>query len=99
MTLGVALVHRDTGVERDRGQQLLAELDDGSVRRKYLLSQLSIAEVYLARERVRRGDGTYAIPLMLATVDRLFGKGLGLGWGLPTTGALGRGTARSRIRR
>lgn len=88
MTLGVALVHQDTGVERDRGQQLLAELDDGSVHRRYLLSQLSIAEVYLARERVRRGDGTDAIPLMLATVNRLFGKGLGLGWGLPTTGAL-----------
>jgi class 3 adenylate cyclase len=88
MTLGVALVHRDTGVERDRGQQLLAELDDGSVRRRYLLSQLAIAEVYLARERVRRGDGADAIPIMLATVDRLFGKGLGLGWGLPTTGAL-----------
>ncbi len=87
-TLGVALVHRDTGTERDRGQKILVELSDVSVRRKYLLSQLSIVEVYLARERVRRGDRDDAIPLMLAAVDHLFRKGLLLGWGLPATGAL-----------
>ena len=87
MTLGVALVHRDTGMERDRGQKLLTEVSD-AVRQKYLLSQLSIIEVYLARERLRRGDRDDAIPLMLATVDHLFRKGLLLGWGLPMTGAL-----------
>ncbi|HTX97646.1 MAG TPA: AAA family ATPase, partial [Mycobacterium sp.] len=88
MTLGVALVHRHTAVERDRGQKLLVELSNVSVRQKYLLSQLSIVEVYLARERVRRGDRDDAIPLMLATVDHLFRKGLLLGWGIPMTGAL-----------
>jgi class 3 adenylate cyclase len=86
MTLGVALVHRRTGMERDRGQKLLAELSDVFVRRGYLLSP--VVEVYLARERFRRGDGDDAIPLMLATVDHLFRKGLLLGWGLPATGAL-----------
>jgi len=86
MTLGVALVHRDTGVERDRGQKLLAELSDVFVRREYLLSP--VVEVYLARERARRGDRDGTIPLMLATVDHLFRKGLLLGWGLPATGAL-----------
>lgn len=88
MTLGVALVHRDAGGERDRGHRLLAKLNDGSVRPKYLLSQLSIVEMYLAREKVRRGDRIEAIQLMRATVDHLFHKGLGLGWGLPATGAL-----------
>ncbi|OBH58432.1 adenylate/guanylate cyclase domain-containing protein [Mycobacterium sp. E2479] len=88
MTLGVALVHRETAKERDRGRKLLAESNNGSVRRRYLLSQLSIVEVYLAREKVRRGDRDEAIPLMLAAVDHLFRKGLGLGWGLPATGAL-----------
>ena len=88
MTLGVALVHRHTGMERDRGQKLLAELSDVFVRREYLRSQLSVVEVYLARERVRRGDRDDAIPLMLATVDHQFRKGLLLGWGLPATGAL-----------
>jgi hypothetical protein len=86
MTLGVALVHRRTGMERDRGQKLLAELSDVFVRRGYLLSP--VVEVYLARERFRRGDRDDAIPLMLATVDHLFRKGLLLGWGLPATGAL-----------
>jgi hypothetical protein len=86
MTLGVALVHRHTTVERDRGQELLAELSDVFVRREYLLSP--VVEVYSARERFRRGDRDDAIPLMLATVDHLFRKGLLLGWGLPATGAL-----------
>jgi class 3 adenylate cyclase len=88
MTLGVALVHRRTGMERDRGQKLLAELSDVFVRREYLLSQLSVVEVYVAREKARRGDRDDAIPLMLATVDHLFRKGLQLGWGIPATGVL-----------
>ncbi|MEE2854252.1 MAG: adenylate/guanylate cyclase domain-containing protein [Actinomycetota bacterium] len=88
MTLGVALVHRGAGMERDRGHRLLTELNDGSVRPKYLLSQLSIVEMYVARERARHGDRGQAIPLMQATVDHLFRKGLALGWGLPATGAL-----------
>ncbi|MFZ1177033.1 MAG: cyclase, partial [Mycobacterium sp.] len=88
MTLGVALVHRHTGMERDRGQKLLAELSDVFVRREYLLSQLSVVEMYVAREKARRGDRDDAIPVMLATVDHLFRKGLLLGWGLPATGAL-----------
>ena len=88
MTLGVALVHRHTGMERDRGQKLLAELSDLFVRREYLLSQLSVVEMYVAREKARRGDRDDAIPVMLATVDHLFRKGLLLGWGLPATGAL-----------
>jgi class 3 adenylate cyclase len=86
MTLGVALVQRHTGMERDRGQKLLAELSDVFVRREYLLSP--VVDVYLARERFRRGDRDDAIPPMLATVDHLFRKGLLLGWGLPATGAL-----------
>jgi hypothetical protein len=86
MTLGVALVQRHTGMERDRGQKLLAELSDVFVRREYLLSP--VVDVYLARERFRRGDRDDAIPPMLATVDQLFRKGLLLGWGLPATGAL-----------
>ncbi len=52
------------------------------------LAELPIVNVYLARERARGGDRDEAIPLMLAAVDHLFRKGLLLGWGLPTTGAL-----------
>ena len=87
MTLGVALVHRHTGRERDRGQKLLAELSDMFVHQGYL-SQLSVVEVYVAREKARRGYRDEAIPVMLATVDHLVRKGLLLGWGLPATSAL-----------
>jgi hypothetical protein len=75
-------------MERDRGHRLLAELNDGSVRPKYLLSQLAIVEMYVARERARHKDRSQAIALMQAMVDHLFRKGLALGWGLPATGAL-----------
>ena len=34
MTLGVALVHRQTAAERDRGQKLLAEVSDVFLRRR-----------------------------------------------------------------
>ena len=36
MTLGLALVHRQTAAERDRGQKLLAEVSDVFLRRGYL---------------------------------------------------------------
>ena len=50
-TLGIALVHRHTAAERDRGQKLLTEVSDEYVRRGHNLCDLPIVEVYLARER------------------------------------------------
>ena len=88
MTLGVALVHRHTAAERDRGQKLLAEVSEVFLRRGYLLGELPIVNVYLARERARRGDRDDAIPLMRAAVDHLFREGRLLVWGVPATGVL-----------
>ena len=88
MTLGVALVHRQTAAERDRGQKLLAEVSEVFLRRGYDLGELPIVNVYLARERARRGDRDDAIPLMRAAVDHLFREGQLLGWGIPATGVL-----------
>jgi class 3 adenylate cyclase len=68
VTLGVALVHRHTAAEHDRGQQFLAEVSDVFLRREYLLGELPIVNVYVARERARRGDRDDAIPLMRAAV-------------------------------
>jgi class 3 adenylate cyclase len=86
MTLGLALVHRQTDAERDRGQKLLAELSDEFMRRGYLLCDLPLVEAYLARERARRGDRDEAILLMRAAVDDLFREGRLLAWGAPATG-------------
>ena len=41
-----------------------------------------------ARERARRGDRDFAIPLMRAALDRLFREGRLLLWGVPATGVL-----------
>ncbi len=88
MTLGVALVHRHTAAERDRGQQLLAEVSDVLVRLGYDLYELPIVDVYLARERARRGDRDDAIPLIRTAVDSLFNEGPLLSWAIQATGVL-----------
>ncbi len=97
LALGLALVHRHTDAERDRGQKLLAEFGDEIVRWGYFLGELPIANVYSARERARHGDRDTAILHMRATVDDLFRDGHLLLWGIPATGVLvevmlGRGT-------
>ena len=88
LTLGVALAHRQTAAERDRGQQLLAEVSEVFLRRERNLCDLPIVEVYLARERARCGDRDEAIPLMRAAADHLFREGQLLVWGIPATGVL-----------
>jgi hypothetical protein len=87
-TLGVALVHRDTAAERDRGHKVLAEVGDVFVRRGHNLCDLPLVNVCVARERARRGDRDEAIPLMRAAVDHLFREGRLLLWGIPATGVL-----------
>jgi class 3 adenylate cyclase len=88
MTLGVALVHRQTAAERERGQKLLAEVSEVFLRRGHNLCDLPIVNVYLARERARRGDRDGAIPLMRAVADHLVREGRLLWWGVPATGVL-----------
>ncbi len=88
MTLGIALVHRRTNTERDRGQQVLGEVSEVFLRRGFFLADLPIVEVCLAREKAQCGDRDGAIPLMRAAVEHLFREGLLLGWGIPATGVL-----------
>jgi class 3 adenylate cyclase len=87
-TLGVALVHRDTGAERDRGQKLLTEVSDVFLRHGHNLSELPLLNTYSARERARRGHRDDAPPVMRAAVDHLFREGQLLEWGIPATGVL-----------
>jgi class 3 adenylate cyclase len=87
-TPGLALVHRPTAAERDRGQQLLTEVGEMFVRGGHNLGDLPIVSVYAAREMARRGNRDDAIPLMRAAVDHLVHAGQLLGWGVPATGVL-----------
>jgi hypothetical protein len=88
LTLGLALVHRHTDPERDRGQHLLAEVRDVFRRGGHFLCDLPMLDVYVAREAARRGDRDQAIPQMRAAVDQLAGGGQLLSWGVPATGVL-----------
>jgi hypothetical protein len=87
-TLRVALVNHLSDVERDRGQQLLAKVSEVLRRPGYNRGELALVEVYLAREKVRRGDRDAAIPIMRAAVGSLVRQGQLLGWGIPATGVL-----------
>ena len=86
--LGAALVHRQTAAERDRGEKLLAEVAEVYLRQGHNLSEIPIANVLLARERVRRGDRDDATPLMRAATNHLFRDGHLLLWGVPATAVL-----------
>jgi class 3 adenylate cyclase len=88
MTLGFTLVNRPTAADRERGRQLLAQLSDVFLRQGYLLGDLPLINLYLARERARHVDHDDAIPLMRAVVDHLVRAGQLLMWGLPATGVL-----------
>ncbi|OBA75505.1 cyclase [Mycobacterium sp. 1554424.7] len=86
--LGLALMHRHEPAERDRGQQLAVEVGEVFMNRGHNLCDLPSIQVYLARERARRGERDEAIPLMRATGDHVFRDGRLLLWGIPVTGVL-----------
>ena len=88
LTMGAALVHRETPAERDRGHKLLTASSDVVRCRGQNLGDLPIVNVYLARERARRGDHDDAIPLIRTAVEHLFREGQLLFWGVPATGVL-----------
>jgi hypothetical protein len=88
LALGVALVHRHTAAERDRGHELLAEVGEAFLRGGHNLGELPLVNVYLARERARRGDRDEAISFMRVAADHLFREGRLLWWGVPATGVL-----------
>ncbi|MEB3983589.1 AAA family ATPase [Mycobacterium sp. 663a-19] len=87
-TMGTALVHRQSAAERDRGHELLAGVSEALLRRGDLLCDVPLVNMYLTRERARRGDRDAAIPLMRSTADDLFRDGQLVWWGMPATGVL-----------
>ena len=96
--LGLALVHRPTAAERDRGHELLAAVSKLFLRGDaYNLSEQPIVNIYWDRERARRGHSDDAIRRIRAATDHLALEGQLLAWGIPATGVLvetllGRGT-------
>lgn len=88
VTLGVALVHRPTALERDRGQKVLVAVRDVFIRDQHHIADLPLVDAYLAREMARHGDYDGAIPLVRAATDTLVRTGQLRGWGIVVTGVL-----------
>jgi class 3 adenylate cyclase len=86
--LGVALVYREAAADRDRGQTLLAEVSDVFEHQRHNLGDRPLVNVYVARERVRRGGRDEAIALMRTAADHLVHEGQLLAWGTPVTGVV-----------
>ncbi|MDT5260897.1 MAG: hypothetical protein QOD10_5977 [Mycobacterium sp.] len=88
VTLGAALVHRQTASERDRGRRLLTDVREVFLRDQHHIADLPLVEVYLEREKARHGDHDGAIPRMRAAIESLARSGQLLGWGVVVTGVL-----------
>jgi class 3 adenylate cyclase len=88
MALGLALVHRDTTDERDRGRTLLADISDVLARHAHNLGDRPLVDVYAAWGKTRRRDRDEAIRLIRASTDHLVREGQLLAWGTPATGVL-----------
>ena len=73
--LGVALVHRDSPAERERGLAVLGQVRDMCLQGRFYQFSLAAVDVYTARERARRGDRDGAIPQIRAAIDDLFRSG------------------------
>jgi class 3 adenylate cyclase len=73
--LGLALLHRESPADRERGLTALEQLRGMCLHGHWTLSEVPFIEVYIAWEQGRRGDLDGAIPTMRAGVDALFDAG------------------------
>jgi class 3 adenylate cyclase len=74
-TLGIALMHRDSPAERERGLAVLGQVRDMCLHGRFYQFSLAAVDVYTARELARCGDRDGAIPQMCAAIDDLFRSG------------------------
>jgi class 3 adenylate cyclase len=73
--LGVALLHRESPAERERGLAVLGQVRDMCLEGRTYQFMLAAVDVCTARERARCGDRDGAIPLLHEAVDDLFHAG------------------------
>jgi class 3 adenylate cyclase len=73
--LGMALVHRDSPAERERGLAVLGQVRDMGLHGRFYQFSLAVVDVYTARELARCGDRDGAIPQICAAIDDLFRSG------------------------
>jgi class 3 adenylate cyclase len=71
-TMTVALLHRDSAAERQRGVEFLQLTRNMCLQGRYYASELAALDVYDARETARLGDLDGAIPRIRSAVDEMF---------------------------
>ena len=86
-TMGLALVHRDSPADRERGLAVLAQVGEMCRQGRYYLSDLPLVEMYTARETARRGDRDDAVAPIRAAANDFFDNGQ-LPYCVLATGAL-----------
>lgn len=74
MTLGMALVHRDSAADRERGVAVLSELRETCITQRYALNIVSGLELFIARETANE-DIDRSIQQARAATDELFSSG------------------------
>jgi adenylate cyclase len=74
MTLGFALVHRDSCEDRARGRAMLAELRDTCVKERYAMNIVSGLSLFIARDAAEE-DLDRAVQEARGAVDELFDSG------------------------
>jgi hypothetical protein len=84
-TLGIALLSRDAAADRRRGLELMVQVRERIRERAPFL--VPVTELFVARDRARRGDGDAAIPVMHQALDELHQTGR-LAYGVWGTGVL-----------
>jgi hypothetical protein len=87
LTMGAALLQRDSATDRENGLQLLEQVRDMCLQERFYSVHLPVVEMYAAGERARRGDRDGAIPLMRDALDVLFDQDQ-LSWAIPATNTL-----------
>ncbi|OBF85721.1 hypothetical protein A5791_22220 [Mycobacterium sp. 852002-51163_SCH5372311] len=87
LTMGFALLYRESLAERERGASVLAEVREMILAKRFYATELPIVELWMARERAARGDRDGALPVIRKAVDTLFDMGQ---WGylVAATGVL-----------
>jgi class 3 adenylate cyclase len=86
LTLAIALLFRDAAADRHRGLELMEQVRDDFLPEQ-TPSLVPVAELWIAREKARRGDRDAAIPAMRTAVDVLYQAGR-LGWAVSGTSVL-----------
>jgi hypothetical protein len=75
LSMGIALLYRDSAAERKRGAAVLAQLREMILAKRFYASELPVVETLLAREMAATGDRDRALPMIRNAVDTLTENG------------------------